>query len=191
MKCIWTCFCRFSFPAVPPASVRKAVPCNCSHCCAYSCSWRTLLRAKPVPIKTKSHQLWRIPQFYCLYQQKHSKAVQQRPFQAPDTPSPCRGRRLAQQEPTLHSASSNSCSPSSVTSESLACLLFTNSNVVINTIDWLWELNRKDWVFWSWNINPVHICHRSVSYAFKHCLVSQPKAFCKCNLSHGGKAQKA
>lgn len=87
----------------------------------------------------------------------------------------------------LPAAAETRCSPSSVTFGSLARLLFVNSNIVINTIDWLWELNGKDTVFWIWNINPLRICHRSISCTFKHCLVSQPKAFCKCNLSHGGK----
>ena len=123
------------------------------------------------------------------------QVVQQRWYQASAASFPCRGTRLAQQGPTLYSASSPSCSwgmvQPLVTCESLACLLFVNSNIVPNTIDWLWELNGKDTVFWSWSINLVHICHRSISCAFKHCLVSQPKAFCKCNLSHGGKTQKA
>lgn len=91
-------------------------------------------------------------------------------------------------QPPLPAAAAARGSPSSVRFESLACLLFPNSSIVINTIDWWQELNRR--VFWSWNINPVFICRRNISRAFKHCLASQPKAFFKCNLSHAEKLKK-
>lgn len=55
-------------------------------------------------------------------------------------------------------------------------------------VDWLWQLKGTDRVFWSWSRNPM--C-RSISCAFKHCLVSQPKSFCKCHLSPEGKAPAA
>lgn len=153
------------FVSSSPTSLREERrSCNRSYCRPCSRSWRAFLRAKPMPTqlcprpgsapfpKTKPEDPNSevSPSSTTYIKRWEGTEHQPRHFLAETYVLHKRNPHLIQHH--LPAAAEIRCSPSSVTFGSLARLLFVNSNIVINTIDWLWELNGKDTVFWIWNI---------------------------------------